>query len=224
MSVPVKMAHLYIVLPEVGMEGEGLRSSQGIAVPVVWADTQNTPRIRTLKDIPERPIWCYSLCPGEGRHLCWDIKECFPWSSSRAGPWEGMWFIQKKKKERKKALMCWFHRICVSLHSDSPWLDMERRRSVLGCLCCDCLWAVAKRQNIFLSYVSDTHSSGVRVEPHQVGPHLHQQAVSLLWHLWPQQRPTLMRKTLWLDAERASSGGQSLDLSHTVYLFSLYLA
>lgn len=139
------------------MEGEGLRSLQGIAVPVVWADTQNTSRIRTTKNMPAPSIWCYSQGAGERRCLLWDLKECFHLSSRTAGPWGGKSFI--------KALMYWLHCICVSLHRDSPRLGTARRRSVPGYLCGDCLKAAAKRQNIFASYLSDMHSSDVWASP-----------------------------------------------------------
>lgn len=119
------------------------------------------------------------------------MKGSFPLSSSRAGPWEGN--VARFIFKNNNALMCHFHCICVKFHVDSPRLDMARRPSFLGRLWwVDCLWAVANRQEHFpligecvSVYLCIKHSGGgggdvYCVEPHQVGPHLHHQFVSLL--------------------------------------------
>lgn len=142
------MPHLCIDLPEVGMEGEELRSSQGISVPVSWADTQKTFRVRMITYIPVRPCdathWVHvrrglssgiwrrvSLCPQVGLVL---------------GEGNVIRFIFKNNN----ALMFRFHCICVRFHVDSPRLDMARRRSFLGRLWwVDRLWAVANRREHF---------------------------------------------------------------------------
>lgn len=142
------MPHLCIDLPEVGMEGEELRPSQGTSVPVSWADTQKTFRLRMITYISVRPFdathWVHvrrglsagiwrgvSLCPQVGLVL---------------GKGNVARFIFKNNHD----LMCRFHCICVKFHVDSPWLDMARRRSFLGRLWwVDCLWAVANRQEHF---------------------------------------------------------------------------
>lgn len=141
----MKTAHLCIVLPEVGMEGEGLRASQGISVPVTWEHTQNTCRVRTMEDIPAMSIWCsYSLGSGGEKYLCWDMRESFPLSSSRAGPY-GI---------KQKTFTCCFNRTCLIFHGESPRMDRVRRRHFPGRLCCvDCPWAVAKLQRTFSFHI-----------------------------------------------------------------------
>lgn len=209
------MPHLCIDLPEVGMEGEELRSSQGTAVPVSWADTQKTFRVRMIKYIPVRPLdathWVHArrgLSAGIGR----GVSLC-----PQVGPVLGEGNVARFIFKNNNALMCRFHCICVKFHVDSPRLDMARRRSFLGRLWwVDRLRAVANRQEHFplIGECLCLFASNIRwgsgdvycVEPHQVGPHLHQQVVSLLWHLWkPLRRRTLMIKTAWLDVECNSS-------------------
>lgn len=198
------------------MEGEGLRSSQGISVPVFWADTQNTSHIRTIKDIVARSLdatHCVqerggtsagiqrsvSLCPQVGPVL---EKRCDSFRKERKS---------KRKKERtpqSSKPFQWFTLVGHGKETICPRLSVLW--SFVGCS-----WKTED------SYLSDGHRSGVCVEPHQVGPRLHQQLVSLLCHLWPEQRPTLneentvVRCRMYLCADIIS-----LSVTHVYFLYT----
>lgn len=80
------------VLPEVGVEGEGARSSQGISVPVTWEDTQSTSTVRTTQETQNTAttsIWQHSLGSAAERHRRGDMRESFPQCAGRAGPERG---------------------------------------------------------------------------------------------------------------------------------------
>lgn len=74
--------------PDVGVELDGLRSSQGISVPVNWADrAQSEANGRCTAQLsPPFASWQYSLGGGEGRYRCDGTKESFPLSSGRGAP------------------------------------------------------------------------------------------------------------------------------------------
>lgn len=142
------MPHLCIDLPEVGMEGEGLRSSQGTSVPVSWADTQKTFRVTMIKYIPATPFdathWVHvrkGLSAGIWRGVS---------LGPQVGPVLGEGNVARFIFKNINVLMRRFHCIFVNFHVDSPRLDMARRWSFLGRLWwVDRLWAVANRQEHF---------------------------------------------------------------------------
>lgn len=86
------------VLPEVGVEGEAPRSSQGISVPVSCEDTQSTSTVRSAQETESSASRAShasgsmrrrrSLGPAgeEHRRHQGHLKESFPRCAGRAGP------------------------------------------------------------------------------------------------------------------------------------------
>lgn len=150
-------------LPEVGVEGEGASSSQGISVPVSCRDTQSTPTVRSAKET-QRSASGSMLRGSRGRagekhhrrHGL--VKDCFPLCAGTAGPrnrqkGDFFFFISFLVQWHSGGIdLLWLH-ACKFEKCQQPSMDMVTRWHSPCCQCWVDQWgAAAEKYKIWLIY------------------------------------------------------------------------